>query len=32
MPPAGRLAGVIFVSALLLIGLVLLFYRETSAL
>jgi copper resistance protein D len=32
MPTAGRLAGVIFVSALLLIGLVLLFYRETPAL
>jgi putative copper resistance protein D len=32
MPPAGRLAGVIFMSALLLIGLVLLFYRETPAL
>jgi putative copper resistance protein D len=32
MPPAGRLAGVISVSALLLIGLVLLFYRETPAL
>lgn len=29
-PPAGRLAGVVSLSALLLIGLVLLFYRETS--
>ena len=28
-PPAGRLAGVVSLSALLLIGLVLLFYRET---
>jgi copper resistance protein D len=28
-PPAGRLAGVVSVSAILLIGLVLLFYRET---
>ena len=31
-PPAGRLAGVVSVSALLLIGLVLLFYRETLVL
>ena len=29
-PPAGRLAGVVFMSALLLVGLILLFYRETS--
>ncbi|HSF33870.1 MAG TPA: CopD family protein [Candidatus Tectomicrobia bacterium] len=28
-PPAGRLAGVVFMSALLLVGLILLFYRET---
>jgi putative copper resistance protein D len=31
-PPAGRLAGVVSVFALLLIGLVLLFYRETPLL
>jgi putative copper resistance protein D len=31
-PPAGRLAGVISLSAFLLIGLILLFYRETPAL
>jgi copper resistance protein D len=31
-PPAGRLAGMVSLTALLLIGLVLLFYRETPAL
>ena len=28
-PPAGRLAGTVFMSALLMVGLILLFYRET---
>jgi hypothetical protein len=28
-PPAGRFAGFVFVSAMLLVGLILLFYRET---
>jgi copper resistance protein D len=28
-PPAGRLAGTVFIAALLLVGLILLFYRET---
>jgi copper resistance protein D len=31
-PPAGRLAGFVFVWAMLLVGLILLFYRETPAL
>jgi putative copper resistance protein D len=31
-PPAGRLAGVVSVSGILLIGLILLFYRETPGL
>jgi putative copper resistance protein D len=30
-PPTGRLAGVVFMSALLVVGLILLFYRETPA-
>jgi hypothetical protein len=28
-PPTGRLGGVVFISALLVVGLILLFYRET---
>jgi putative copper resistance protein D len=28
-PPAGRIAGTVFMSALLIVGLILLFYRET---
>jgi copper resistance protein D len=30
-PPAGRLASALFTSALLVVGLILLFYRETPA-